>query len=131
MIPLASRGQGSPSTKKESVFWSFLCRLRRRRKHTKSVTANIVGKGTTEVKVASRLSHVLFGYERWCLETVCKDFEHTQCLIYDGWISPSRDVKKLKKSIVDRSMVEFGFPMELEIKMVRIPDSVRDVMAKQ
>lgn len=97
-------------------------------KHTKKVTTNIVGKGTNEGKVASRLSHVLFGYERWALETVCRDFSDTQCLIYDGWISPDRDVKKLEKSIVDRSIVELGFPMKLGIKKQEIPDSVDAIL---
>jgi len=92
------------------------------------VTTNVVGKGTTASKKKSRLSHVLVGYERWALETVCRDFPDTQCLIYDGWISPDRDVKKLEESIVDRSMTEFGFPMELKIKKEKIPDSVAAIL---
>jgi len=98
-------------------------------KHTsKSVTANIVGKGTTESKKGSRFSHILIGYERWCLETVCRDFEDTKCLIYDGWISPERDVKELEQSIVERSTAEFGFPIDLKIKTDRIPDSVDEIL---
>jgi len=97
-------------------------------KHTKKVTTNIVGKGTNEGKIASRLSHVLFGYERWCLETVCRDFDDTKCLIYDGWISGERDVKELEKKIIDRSVAEFGFPIELGIKRQRIPDSVTKIL---
>ncbi len=97
-------------------------------KHTKSVTTNVVGKETTKTKRKSRLSHVLLGYERWCLETVCRDFEDTQALIYDGWISPERDVKKLEQSIFDRSTAELGFPIELKIKKEEIPDSVEVIL---
>ncbi len=98
-------------------------------KHTsKSVTTNIVGKGTTESKKGSRFSHILIGYERWCLETVCRDFEDTKCLIYYGWISPDRDVKELEQSIVERSTAEFGFPIDLKIKTDRIPDSVDEIL---
>ena len=92
------------------------------------MTTNVVGKGTTASKKKSRLSHVLVGYERWCLETVCRDFDDTKCLIYDGWISPDRDVKKLEKRLVDRSMAELGFPMELGIKKEKIPDSVSAIL---
>ena len=92
------------------------------------VTTNVVGKGTTKSKKKSRLSHVLTGYERWCLETVCRDYDFNKCLIYDGWISPARDVKKLEKSIVERSMAELGFPMELKIKKEEIPDSVAEIL---
>ena len=90
----------------------------------KGLITNVMGKTTMATEKRKRLAHVLLGYERWALETVCRDFPDTKCLIYDGWISPDRDVKKLERSIVDRSMAEFGFPMELGIKKEEIPNSV-------
>jgi len=92
------------------------------------VTTNVMGKETDAPERRKRLAHILFGYERWCLETVCKDFEDTKALIYDGWISPKRDVKKLEQSIVERSTEEFGFPIDLRIEMVIIPDSVDEIL---
>jgi len=106
----------------------ILIGFRREQKHTKKVTTNIVGKQTVAPEKSKRLAHVLFGYERWCLETVCRDFPDTKCLIYDGWISPDRDVKKLEKRLVDRSTAEFGFPIELEIKKEKVRDSVDAIL---
>ena len=102
----------------------------RTRKHTKLVTRNIVGKETTAKNKGSRLSHVLTGYERWCLETVCRDFDDTQCLIYDGWISPDRDVSELENRILERSITELGFPIDMRIKRKPISDSVDDILGK-
>ena len=100
------------------------------RKHTKVVTMNIVGKGITKRNKRSRLSHVLTGYERWCLETVCRGFGDTQCLIYDGWISPDRDVQELENLILERSISELGFPIDMQIKRERIPDTVSEILKK-
>ena len=107
----------------------ILGEFRRVRKHTKNVTTNVVGKETTAREMGSRLSHVLFGYERWCLETVCRGFDDTKCLVYDGWMSPDRDVTDLENRILDRSVAELGFPIALNIKKKEIPDSVKEIIA--
>ena len=107
---------------------AILSEHERIRKHTRFVTRNVVGRETTAKKKASRLSHVITGFERWCLETVCREFNDIQCLIYDGWISPDRDVSDLENRILERSITELGFPIDMQIKRKPIPDSVDDIL---
>lgn len=98
-------------------------------KHTKRVTRNVMGKETTNSKKGSRLSHVITGFERLCLEIACRDFDDTKCVIYDGWISPDRDVRELEKKIDDDTERETGIRLSLKIKREKIPNRVATILS--
>lgn len=99
-------------------------------KHTKRVTRNVMGKESTKTKKGSRLSHVITGLERLCLEIACRDFDDTKCVIYDGWISPDRYVTELERKIEDETENETGIRLSLNIKKEKIPSRVSTILSK-
>lgn len=82
--------------------------------------ANVVGKfqpfaepraGRDEAKQLDPemlLHHLLEGYEAWCLDLVCRDYQDTRVLIFDGWISQKRDRDALEKMIRGRAGTSLG-----------------------
>ncbi|GEM_PF-6453410 len=74
------------------------------------------GGGTKQVKPELLLHHLLEGYEAWCLDLVCRGYQDTTVLIFDGWISPKRDYHALEQLIGAESRKQFGFELAMRLK---------------
>lgn len=90
---------------------------------SKAEVINVVGKAMEVPAKRSgnfggqMLSHILQGWESYCLDVVCRGFRDTTCLIFDGWVSPRRrSVAYLENQLRSESKREHGIEMALRMK---------------
>lgn len=69
-----------------------------------------------EVKPLRILSHLLQGYEAWCLNVALTGRPDVICLIFDGWVGGKADPDAIAALIRVRSTQDFGFPLDMAVK---------------
>ena len=102
--------------RRESYYYNGSGRLRR--------TISEKTKGST------KLSHILNGYEQFCLNLVCSKLSDVQAVIYDGWIaeSPIMGMKYVERQISVETERQLGVPIHLKIKKKKIPRTVTAIL---